>query len=136
MLILPKVIKFSQTISLRSWDKLLKRIGLEDFRWHDLRHCCASYLAQDGKSLGMIGKHTLAISLLPVQTVIRTLAVRKQSRPGNQFPRGCMDNVDKRVFEKVANQQTVGNAGGSAGSRTPDHLIKSLMYRIIHDNLG
>ena len=41
----------------RSWDSLLKRIGLEDFRWHDLRHCCASYLAQDGKSLGLIGKH-------------------------------------------------------------------------------
>ena len=40
-----------------------------------------------------------------------------------------MDNVvknaDKWVFEKVANQQTLGNAGGSAGSRTPDHLIKS-----------
>ncbi len=25
----------------------------------------------------------------------------------------------------MANQQNVGNAGGSAGSRTPDHLIKS-----------
>ena len=41
----------------RSWDKLLKRIGLEDFRWHDLRHCCASYMRQDGKSLGHIGNH-------------------------------------------------------------------------------
>ena len=41
----------------RSWDSLLKRIGLEDFRWHDLRHCCASYVRQDGKSLGLIGKH-------------------------------------------------------------------------------
>ena len=34
-------------------------------------------------------------------------------------------NADKWVFEKVANQQTLGNAGGSAGSRTPNHLIKS-----------
>ena len=33
----------------------------------------------------------------------------------------------KWTFEKVANQQTLGNAGGSAGSRTPDHLIKSQM---------
>ena len=41
----------------RSWYKLLKRIGIEDFRWHDLRHCCASYLMQDGKSLGIIGSH-------------------------------------------------------------------------------
>ena len=40
-----------------------------------------------------------------------------------------MDNAYKFAykwtFEKVANQQTLGNAGGSAGSRTPDHLIKS-----------
>ena len=41
----------------RSWDKLLKRIGIEDFLWHDLRHCCDSYLRQDGKDLGIIGSH-------------------------------------------------------------------------------
>ena len=33
-------------------------------------------------------------------------------------------SVDKWTFEKVANQQTVSNAGGSAGPRTPDYLIK------------
>jgi integrase len=41
----------------QGWEKLLKRIGLEDFRWHDLRHCCASYMRQDGMSLGHIGNH-------------------------------------------------------------------------------
>jgi integrase len=41
----------------QGWEKLLKRIGLEDFRWHDLRHCCASYMRQDGLSLGHIGNH-------------------------------------------------------------------------------
>ena len=41
----------------RSWYKLLKRIGIEDFRWHDLRHCCTSYLRQDRKNLGIIGSH-------------------------------------------------------------------------------
>ena len=42
-----------------------------------------------------------------------------------------MDNAykfaDKWTFEKVANQQTVGNAGGSGEARTRDHLIKSQM---------
>ena len=57
-----------------------------------------------------------------------------------------MDNVYKfaykRTFEKVANQQTIGNAGGSAGSRTPDHLIKSqMLYQLSYrpatgDNQG
>ena len=41
----------------QGWEKLIKRIGLEDFRWHDLRHCCASYMRQDGLSLGHIGNH-------------------------------------------------------------------------------
>ena len=37
------------------------------------------------------------------------------------------ENAYEGTFKKVANQQTLGNAGGSAGSRTPDHLIKSQM---------
>ena len=37
------------------------------------------------------------------------------------------ENAYERVFEKVENQQVVAYAGGSAGSRTPDHLIKSQM---------
>ena len=36
-------------------------------------------------------------------------------------------NPYEGTFKKVANQQILGNAGGSAGSRTPDHLIKSQM---------
>ena len=43
--------------TLRSWYSLLERIGIENFRWHDLRHCCASYMRQDGKDLGIIGSH-------------------------------------------------------------------------------
>lgn len=37
------------------WRALQARIGLKDFRWHDLRHTCASYLAQGGASLLEIG---------------------------------------------------------------------------------
>ena len=55
-------------------------------------------------------------NLLPIQTVIHTLAAKKLSRPGRQFPGDCMDNADrfadKWVFEKLLNPQTVVNAGG------------------------
>ena len=34
-----------------AWQNLVKRIGLEDFRFHDLRHTCASYALQAGKTL-------------------------------------------------------------------------------------
>ena len=55
-------------------------------------------------------------NLLPVHIDIRTLAAKKQSRPGSQFPGCCMDNADrfadKWVFEKLLNPQTFANAGG------------------------
>ncbi len=39
-------------IDLRvSWAKVLEVAGIEDFRWHDLRHSAASYLAMNGATL-------------------------------------------------------------------------------------
>ena len=37
------------------WRKVREAAGLIDFRWHDLRHSCASFLAQNGASLVEIG---------------------------------------------------------------------------------
>jgi integrase len=37
------------------WKAIRKAARLVDFRWHDLRHSCASYLAQNGSTLLEIG---------------------------------------------------------------------------------
>ena len=44
-------------IDLRApWETALKKAGIEDFRWHDLRHSTASYLAMGGASLAEIAE--------------------------------------------------------------------------------
>ena len=49
----------------RAWENALERANIQDFRWHDLRHCTASYLAMNGASLAdiaeVLGHKTLAM---------------------------------------------------------------------------
>ena len=40
----------------RAFEKALDRAGIEDFRWHDLRHTAASYLAMSGASPTVIAE--------------------------------------------------------------------------------
>ena len=47
----------SRPIELRKpWLQALETAGVEDFRWHDLRHSAASYLAMGGASLAEIAE--------------------------------------------------------------------------------
>jgi integrase len=39
-----------------AWGDALARAKIRDFRFHDLRHCCASYLAQAGTPLNVIAE--------------------------------------------------------------------------------
>ena len=41
-------------VNTRAWRKALTRAGIEDFRWHDLRHTWASWLTQKGVPLNII----------------------------------------------------------------------------------
>jgi site-specific recombinase XerD len=46
---------FEKSMLETRWKTIRKDAGLQDFRWHDLRHSCASFLAQKGATLLEIG---------------------------------------------------------------------------------
>lgn len=49
--------KKAQPIDIRtSWENAVKNAGIDDFRFHDLRHSAASYLAMSGASLAEIAE--------------------------------------------------------------------------------
>jgi integrase len=56
-LLFPGKVDPSEPIDLRQpWEKALERAEIHDFRFHDLRHSAASYLAMNGASLAEIAE--------------------------------------------------------------------------------
>jgi integrase len=41
-------------VNTKTWRQALKRVGIEDFRWHDLRHTWASWHVQAGTPLPVL----------------------------------------------------------------------------------
>lgn len=56
-LVFPSRVSQSKPVQLRTpWETALRRAGIERFKWHDMRHSCASFLAMNGASLREIGE--------------------------------------------------------------------------------
>lgn len=66
-LLFPSKYDYSKSIDIRSaWEAAIKKANIENFRFHDLRHSCASYLAMNGSSIveiaAVLGHKTLQMA--------------------------------------------------------------------------
>ncbi|MFW9875871.1 MAG: site-specific integrase, partial [Candidatus Thorarchaeota archaeon] len=66
-LLFPSKINYNIPVDIRSaWEYALKKAKIKDFRFHDLRHSCASYLAMNGSSIleiaAVLGHKTLQMA--------------------------------------------------------------------------
>jgi integrase len=70
-----------------AWRDAVARAKVRDFRFHDLRHCCASYLAQAGTPLNVIaevlGHRKLDMSRRYAHLTTQTKAVAMQNALSN-----------------------------------------------------
>ncbi len=77
-------------VDLRTpWETALKRAEITDFRWHDLRHTTASYLAMGGASLSEIAEITGHKSMQMVQ---------RYSHLSDTHVQGVVSAMNEKIF--------------------------------------
>lgn len=89
-LLFPGKVKKSSPMDLRTpWLTVLKEAGIKDFRFHDLRHSAASYLAMNGASLAeiaeVLGHKTLQM-------------VKRYSHLSEVHTAGVVSAMNERIF--------------------------------------
>jgi integrase len=89
-LLFPSKVKQDKPMDLRApWKTALKAAGIEDFRFHDLRHSAASYLAMNGASLAeiaeVLGHKTLQM-------------VKRYSHLSEAHTAGVVERMNARIF--------------------------------------
>lgn len=76
------------------WNKALTEAGIEDFRFHDLRHTAASYLAMNGATLAeiaeVLGHKTLQM-------------VKRYAHMSEQHTMGVVERMNRAIFSPPAN---------------------------------
>jgi integrase len=79
-----------EAIDIRTpFETALKKAEIEDFKWHDLRHSAASYLAMDGASLAeiaaVLGHKTLSM-------------VKRYSHLSDNHTAGVVEKMNNKIF--------------------------------------
>lgn len=90
-----------------AWNNALKEAGINDFRWHDLRHTGASYLAMSGKSLRTIMQMGgwKSMDMVLRYSHLSESHVRDASEDLGQFVFGICSKSEKNCQQTANNPQ-------------------------------
>ena len=92
-------------VSMKGWYAALQRAGIDDFRWHDLRHTWASWHVQNGTPLFALQEmggwessemvrryaHLAAVHLAPYADRLEGLRVADATDPGTNVSQAQKD---------------------------------------------
>ena len=89
-LVFPSPVMPKQPVDLRrAWGAALKEAQIDNFRWHDLRHSAASYLAMNGASMNeiaeVLGHKTLQM-------------VKRYSHLSDSHVAGVVSSMNEKIF--------------------------------------
>ncbi|MDH1502610.1 tyrosine-type recombinase/integrase [Comamonas terrigena] len=105
-LIFPSMVNVDQPVDLRKpWGSALETAGIDGFRFHDLRHTTASYLAMNGASLLSISK----------------VLGHKTTKMTERYSHLATSHIDEIV--RSMNEKKFGSTANE--TNTPDRLAKT-----------
>jgi hypothetical protein len=107
-------------VTIMPWQKALKRAGINDFRWHDLRHTRASWHVQKGTQLHEL--HQLGGQMMRWCCVMHTCQVNTSGWRRIVFTRFGHSHL---VFWTQTGAKCWILNGALGGTRTPDTLVRS-----------
>lgn len=116
----------------RTWHKVLKRVGIQDFRWHDLRHTWASWKIQNGtplidlQRLGRWKSHTMVLRYAHFSPHQLVNNEDNLQQIGAELGQALISKMEPTT-------QLIDSIDGPCRDRTYDPLIKSLPHPD-HDN--
>lgn len=92
----------------KQWEAALRSAGITNFRFHDLRHSAASYLAMNGASLAeiaeVLGHKTLQM-------------VKRYAHLSDQHVAGVVERMNKAIFREPANDNVATLPRAKRGRR-------------------
>ncbi len=116
----------------KAWKSAKDAAGIDNFRWHDLRHTCASWLRQRGVPLEIIQQ---ILGHANISTTAKYIH-HKEDAKANALNLGITSQL-RHIQEKHTEEnmdKSLTNNGASEGSRTPDlksHNLKGNLKSII-----